>query len=933
MQYENLPGIIANYPEGGLTIQRTADFGDSVLIIGTAEDGPKNSPVPIHNLENLTDVFGRFGQGTLARGVYEAWNTTNTPIDIRAMRIGNGALGSLGIHEASGYITREFVNSDTDIYGARASGLADPTFSASGRVDRFIDALTLTAKYEGNRYNQFTLRQAFDDNANSDNYGRNCVLIYNPFTGEESSFSYDYYNTNNTAVDVHNITELVDAINADNNLNPYIGASTTDMTAIYEVLASGSVDMGYIVPSGSNDIPTGDIPQALTEGNAITTQWNTDGTPKKVSLFLHHITTSLDNNDDGIPDAVLVPDPTYGIPSVIKVGPVGMTWGSNIGTAGNQLVDLLHVYEVATASGEILDVAGKDYANLARIPVNRNESQAPGSVTGNTIITTLGNSTTTSQYRQYVSNGLVGISTDGETSVFTFTARLEPDVHSFATTTTNIPNRTHENTDVGKIIPTRIYETINGVTSETRKPATLAWAGSTCTITFTDADELPSAGAIITIDYISVNGTLTEYNTRTALENTRGNANDFENYFVTGSRIYFGGPHDTDIMVSYNHKLNYDIPGDVSITNHNIGKIEFTNPNKVPRIDGAAGTRIGLNYSYRPEWISPSGTESLAGGANGTNMTNKEMKLALADGYTSIENYNVDIVVPMMAYMDSSVEDYSPETGILQEVNAGFHTQLATLLDRMAENVNETIGIIAVQPSPSNSLSDVATWVRRLTIPDSNDKLRGANYMPIFNSKWVQIVAGEPGFSAARLNIAGVDYWSTGEALYAGLIPSLAAQKSPTNEYVGRPLIGLRYKLSKGQLNDLVGGRYVCLMNKDNVGPVVVKGVTAAAIGSDYDKVTTLRIVKLVMKVVREVADPYIGDVNTAVMRQSLHTAINGALQKMTVPPNQAIRNYNFKITATAADQRSGNMNIELAIVPVFCTERIYVTVRLRNAI
>jgi len=73
--------------------------------------------------------------------------------------------------------------------------------------------------------------------------------------------------------------------------------------------------------------------------------------------------------------------------------------------------------------------------------------------------------------------------------------------------------------------------------------------------------------------------------------------------------------------------------------------------------------------------------------------------------------------------------------------------------------------------------------------------------------------------------------------------------------------------------------------------------------------------------------------VNTAVMRQSLHTAINGALQKMTVPPNQAIRNYNFKITATAADQRSGNMNIELAIVPVFCTERIYVTVRLRNAI
>jgi len=933
MAYESLPGVRASFPDGGLTVQQTTPYGDSILVIGTSEDGPKYNPVPIHSLDQATDIFGKFGVGNLIRGVYEVWNATNQPVDVRAMRIGNGAPASVGVPEASGYITYEFASAGTNIYGAAASGLADPTFSASGRLDQFIDAVTLTAKYDGSAYNSFTIRDGYASVT-----GQRAIVLYNPFTGMESSYTYDYYNTTNTSVDIHDVIELVDAINADSNINPYVSATTTDLTAIYEVCASGnSSDGGYIVPaSGAYNgtyYLTSSIPNSLRNGSAIETVWNDDGTPKKVTLNLHHITTADDNDGDGIPDSILCPDPNYGIPSVIKVGPVGVTWGRNVQTAGNQLIELAMVYDIADASGELLPTAGRDYAELDNYPINRNSSQASTGVNGETIISYLGDNLNTSEYRQYVSNGLIGVSTDGTTSVFTFRAKLEPDVNYYAGGSTNIPNYTHDHTTIGQILKTRIYETVSGVTSETRKPVTLAWSAGVATVTFTDSDQLPSAGTIITIDYISVVGTLTEYGTRTALENTRGTTDAEENYFVTGNSIYFAGAHDTDIMVTYQYRRDYDIPGDVSISNSTIGAIEFTNPAKQPQIHSAGGTRIGVNYTYKPEWVSLPGTLSLAGGGNGTNMTNKQLKSELDEAYSALENYEIDILVPMGAYLDSTMEDYSPETGILREVNAGFHTQLAALLDILAGNVNETIGIIGVKPANTNSLSDVKTWVEKLTVADANDRLRAANYMPVFASRWVQVVAAEPIISAATLGISSSDYYGDGTTVYAGLIASLSSQIATTNKFVGRGLSGLRYSLSSKQLNDLVSNRYVCFQNKPRRGIVVVKDVTAAAPGSDYDKLTTIRIVKLVMDVVRDVSEPYIGDVNTAYKRNAMYTAINKSLGAMTSASNQILRDYEFTIAATAEEQRLGIVNVQMTLVPVFCTERVLVTVRLRNTL
>jgi len=947
---DKLPGVKFNYPDGGLNVQRPADTGASVLVVGSAEDGPKNEAVPVHSLERLSDIFGRFGEGSLVRGAYEVWGATTETVDVRAMRIGNGARASLGIREKDGAYTRDFTSN--------ASGIADATYAVSGEAT-MIDALTLTAKYEGSRYNEFTMRVGVDRNASSSNYGRTCAIVYNPFTGVESTYSFDYFNTDNTAVDVRNVNELVDAINADTNLNPYISASTTDMKAQYEVTLSGTIGGAYVVPSSGafpyneaagvvgasgqgyyQDDMVRDVTgpcMSLIGGPAVQTQWNSDGTLKKTTIYLHHITTFGDNNSDGIPDTIIAPDPLYGEGSVIKVGPIGMTWSQNIATAGNQVISLNKVYEVALASGEILETAGKDFATFDSTPINRNESQSAGSVVGSTIINAEGVGRNTSQYRQYVTQGYVGTSSDGTTSVFNFVARLEPDLSVYRNgvgtgVVVSPPDADHD-TWPGKLLRCRVYETTAGVTTETRRPATLAWWDGTGTITYTSADNLPAAGTIITIDYSTVAGTLTEYDTRTAVEATRGSTNDFENYFVTGNEVYFGGPHDTDISVTYEYKRDYGIPGDVSVTNHNVGKIEFTNPNKQPGLRNPLGTRIGLDYSYRPEWIQPSGTESLAGGSNGTDMTTSELKTALKEGYEALENYDVDIIVPMDAHLDSYVEDYSDETGILEYQNAGFHTQLGDLLTILADNVGDTIGVIGVEPSSSNSLTDVNTWVKRLTVPNSNDKLRGANFMPVFANKYVQVVAAEVAMSAAKLGASTVDYYSDGATTYAGLISSLPAATATTNKYIGRSLIALKHRLSRKQLEDLIDMRYVPFKISPAIGPVVVKDVTAATPGSDYDRLTTLRIVKMVADLVRAVAEPFIGNPNTIERRNALGTAINNVLSSLTRGESQALRGYNYEINSSPTDQRLGNVYVDLDLVPVFCIDIIHVTVRLRNAL
>lgn len=97
--YPNLPGYKVVYKDGGLIITSPIINTESLLLIGTAIDGPKNIPVPIRKIEDAITIFGDVvdadgnPNGTnLMRAVQEAYDAGCR--DIRVIRV-NGQIASL----------------------------------------------------------------------------------------------------------------------------------------------------------------------------------------------------------------------------------------------------------------------------------------------------------------------------------------------------------------------------------------------------------------------------------------------------------------------------------------------------------------------------------------------------------------------------------------------------------------------------------------------------------------------------------------------------------------------------------------------------------------------------------------------------------------------------------------------------------------------
>lgn len=110
----NLPGVYPALQDGNLAVTETTD-APSVLIIGTAEDGPSERLYRVTKPELALATFGR--GGTLARGIQEAAEANSN--NIFAWRIGATAakvewIGSAA-HEVGKGITIETVQKDNTI--------------------------------------------------------------------------------------------------------------------------------------------------------------------------------------------------------------------------------------------------------------------------------------------------------------------------------------------------------------------------------------------------------------------------------------------------------------------------------------------------------------------------------------------------------------------------------------------------------------------------------------------------------------------------------------------------------------------------------------------------------------------------------------------------------------------------------------------------
>ena len=317
---------------------------------------------------------------------------------------------------------------------------------------------------------------------------------------------------------------------------------------------------------------------------------------------------------------------------------------------------------------------------------------------------------------------------------------------------------------------------------------------------------------------------------------------------------------------------------------------------------------------------------SLAGGTDGTGLTNKALHDDLETTYETLQNYDVQIVVPMGANVDATKSSYNTITGLPETVNAEFQVQLITFLADISPNVNETIAVMGVEPAISDGIASVNSWVDRLTVQDLTDPTRGANIIPLLSSRYINLCGFEPVFD----NVGGLPYTANGQAAYAGMISSLPPHQAPTNKSIPNAF-RTRYKLSNAQLEALGAQRIVAMRNKPGRKPVVSDAMTAAAVGSDFVRLTTVRITFASMDVIREVCDPFIGQPNTQAKRNAMEAACTKGLQALV--DLGALRKYAFTLTSSPTQQVLGIVDIELILVPVFEIRRIRTTVKLRTEI
>ena len=948
-----LPGVTSDIRDYGLQVSPEPQVrNDSILIIGTASDGPMYEPIPILSKDVAQNVFGTFNTGTLVRGIFEAIDATieGTP-DIRGMRIGDGKKATLEIAE-------------------RLS-----TSAAWDQKTSNETSLKLEAIYAGSKYNATSI---FIDETKM-------INIYNPKTGAYSRFSYDDTNPYNSQVDARNVRELVDVINNDANISSIVKASTTGFQASFEVKvnaystgvsndSAGKAvfklkDMltGYSLATPGDVLPTGYIyaPQvSATAGNLLDNLQEvfsisvSDPTLLKVKGLA---TTNLALTPfDGKGDnrfATLQAMEDYDGDNVYAVSPSGSTIVSEY----MHLLDREVFPDVTTAiptSGfaATLAVGGwhlapDDSKELKVAGASVTQSVTIGGITGTTANSTSEGCMALAAARAvsgtYLPMGYVFNSVSGVAANLADYYRI---------TASGIGNSLD---NPGKVIiqvsstggtsesewAPLFYHAVSGVycksfgyTAATGTGTLVLGIGAQAS-GYTGDNSLISRGLIdsngvvkanqyLRISCNTVKGFLSEAET---LPNLQAVTSDWTTYFLRGQQILFSNIVPLDVIVNYGVKINYEPNTDAVVIDPTQGIVSIGGTIQPgpggQSLDTIKKSVIGFKYQYLPQFPAiTTAAQGLENGTDGTRLTNTKLYAELNTAYATLENYETRIVVPMGAYLDSEKDSFNTITGLPEKVNAQFQVQLKNYLKKVSVNTKETIGVLGVVPAPDVTLAGINQYVNRLTVTDLNDPNRAANIMPLLDNYNTQVCVFEPVFD----NIGGIPYTANGQAAYAGMFSSLDAQQSPTNKSIPNAL-RMRYDLSNAQLEALQGMRMVAMRKKPGRNPVICDAMTAAAPGSDFVRLTTVRITFEAMQVVRDVCDPFIGQPNSQAKRNAMEAAITKGLSSLV--NLGALRKYTFTVSSSVTEQVLGLVDIELILVPVFEIRTIRAVVKLRTDI
>ena len=160
----------------------------------------------------------------------------------------------------------------------------------------------------------------------------------------------------------------------------------------------------------------------------------------------------------------------------------------------------------------------------------------------------------------------------------------------------------------------------------------------------------------------------------------------------------------------------------------------------------------------------------------------------------------------------------------------------------------------------------------------------------------------------------GYSYISSGASGYAGMLSTLDADVSSTNQSVDLKATSLMFTLSNYQLTKLNAVGVVCFRQ---VGEAikVVDGITQDTADSPYRRLSTTKVINATAKLLRDAILPFIGRTRSDTTMNSMETAIKSALNSVT---GILINKYTYEIVTDAENDYLGVVRIKYAIVPAY---------------
>jgi len=302
------------------------------------------------------------------------------------------------------------------------------------------------------------------------------------------------------------------------------------------------------------------------------------------------------------------------------------------------------------------------------------------------------------------------------------------------------------------------------------------------------------------------------------------------------------------------------------------------------------------------------------------------------DAFAAAEVARADVIVAWGR--GSGPNDFqSPATSGDDDLKYGFYAdnsavstnsfayKVAEECARITADSHPCFGVIGIKPYVASSTVDggmtPAQVVSHLALSNLVDRNGGSDEAML--GQYVSIVATE--IEPLRYNQYINFGFANGAASYAGAITKLDSWSAPTAKTIFN-IQRVRYNPTRSVQSNLVDKGVVPVALNFNRVPNWIDGQTFAKDGSDYRRLTTLRIVYDAVLLIRQISHKFIGEAASTATRNALETAVTSGLRGMQ--QMGALLASDFTVTYVGIENKA---IIDLVLQPAFELRNIEVRV------